>query len=115
MDDVTIYDSQDFSVLVPASLLSSDDSSDSIEESEGENQEDSEPLQDSGDSSSYDLDDVYTYEVEISEQIDNLNTNICILNENIKFCVLLLFVVVVGIIFRFVISLFNNVLGLGQV
>ena len=115
MDDVTIYDSQDFSVLVPASILSSDDSSDSIEEYEGENEEVIEPGQDSGDSSSYDLDDVYTYEVEISEQIDNLNTNICILNENIKFCVLLLFVVVVGIIFRFVISLFNNVLGLGQV
>lgn len=115
MDDVTIYDSQDFSVLVSASLLSSDDSSDTFEEYEGENQEDIELVQNSGDSSSYDLDDVYTYEVEISEQIDNLNTNICILNENIKFCVLLLFVVVVGIIFRFVISLFYNVLGLGQV
>lgn len=115
MDDVTIYDSQDFSVLVPTSLLGSDDSSDSIEEYEGENEKDIEPVQDSGDSSSYDLDDVYSYEVEISEQIDNLNSNICILNENIKFCVLLMFVVVVGIIFRFVISLFNNVLGLGQV
>ena len=115
MDDVTIYDSQNFSVLVPASLLSSDDSSDSIEEYEGENEKAFEYLQDSRDSSTYDLDDVYSYEVEISEQIDNLNTNICILNENIKFSVLLLFVVVVGIIFRFVISLFNNVLGLGQV
>lgn len=115
MDDVTIYDSQDFSVLVPASLFGSYDSSDSVEEYEGENEKNSESLQDSGNTSTYDIDDVYSYEVIISEQIDNLNSNICILNENIKFCVLLLFVVVVGIIFRFVISLFNNVLGLGQV
>ena len=50
----------------------------------------------------------------LSVQVDNLNNNICILNENIRLGVGFSFCILIILCVRVVFSLFNKVLGLGQ-
>lgn len=117
----TLYHSESFDVLVPTYLADSVSSSGENSENESENGENSEYLEDSGDSSSSDFDGVISNQVLIQEQIDNLNSNICIMNDNliklnnnvlylIGINALVLFFTLVN----FAIRIFNNTLGLGK-
>lgn len=122
MDEYNVlYSSEDFTVSVPTYLF--DSSSDSLEtgEIESENGEDSERSEDSGVTTNFIIDDVYSNQLQIISQIDNLNSNLCIMNDNliqvnnnllylIGVCALLLFFTLIN----FVIRIFNNTLGLGK-
>lgn len=117
-----LYDDENVSVLLPTYLT--DSLSDSLQESEveTENGEDSEYSEDSGDNSVGSIDDVIAYEVILSDQINNLNSNVCILNDNlIKVNSNLLFLIGVSSLALFftlvniAIRIFNNTLGLGKV
>lgn len=123
MDDFQLlYDNEVFSVYLPTYLADPVSTSAEESENERENGEDSEYSENTGDTSSYDLDNVVSNQVLIQEQIDNLNNNVCILNDNLikvnnvlLFCTgvstLLLFFTLVN----FAIRIFNNTLGLGKV
>lgn len=50
----------------------------------------------------------------LSVQLDNLNTNVCILNENIKFGIGLLFTLTFLLFLKFIYNIFIKVLGLGK-
>ena len=50
----------------------------------------------------------------LSVQLDNLNNNVCILNENIKFGIGLLFTLTFLIFLKFIYNIFIKVLGLGK-
>lgn len=117
-----LFDSEDFSVLLPTYLASSVSDSSEVGETETENGEDDQYNQDPGDSSSYDLVDVYSNQVIMISAIDNLNSNVCIMNENlITMNSNLLFLIGVSALalfftlVNFVIRIFNNTLGLGKV
>ena len=117
-----LYDSEDFSVLLPSYLADSVSDSVEVGENESENGEDLERSEDSGDSSSFDFDNVLSNQAIIIDQLDNLNNNLCILNDNlisvhdkllylIGVTALLLFFTLVN----FAIRILNNTLGLGKV
>ena len=79
---VELYSDENLSVLYPTYLDNNVLSSDQEQELEGENDQDRESDQNSDiDYSSY-LDDVVANQEILSEQIDNLNTNVCTLNDN---------------------------------
>lgn len=116
-----LYGDEDISVLVPNYLVGSD--SDSLEEreDESENIEDTEYSETSGSSSVFSIDDVYNNQITMILSIENLNSNVCIMNDNlimvnnnllylIGVSALLLFFTLVN----FVIRIFNNTLGLGR-
>lgn len=121
MDYELLYDSEDFSVLLPDYL--SDSVSDSSEIGEkSETVENSEYSEDSGSTGSVTLDSIYSNQVLIMESIDNLNNNVCILNENVVILhqAVLYGVGIVALLLFFklvdyVIRIFNGTLGLGKV
>lgn len=117
-----LYDSEDFSVLLPTYLADSVSDSSEVGEIESENSEDPEYSEDSVDSASYTIDDLYINQVTLINQVDNLNSNICIMNDNlitlnnnvlflIGVSALMLFFTLIN----YVIRIFNNTLGLGKV
>lgn len=116
-----LYDSEDFSVLLPNYLSDSLSSSSEVGENESENAENFERGEDSSSSTTFSIDDVYSNQITMIEQIDNLNSNLCIMNDNlilvnnnllylIGVSALLLFFTLVN----FAIRIFNNTLGLGK-
>ena len=123
MDDFQLlYDSEDFSILLPNYLADSVSDSLEVGENESQNGEDLERSENTGDTSSFDFDNVLSNQAIIITQLDNLNSNICILNDNlisvhdkllylIGVSALLLFFTLVN----FAIRIFNNTLGLGKV
>lgn len=117
-----LYDSEDFSVLLPNYLGDSVFDSSEVGEIESENGEDFEYSEDSGDINTFTIDDVYANQLALITQVDNLNSNVCIMNDNlIKVNNNLLFLIGVSalaLFFTFVnfaIRIFNNTLGLGKV
>lgn len=117
-----LYDSEDFSVLLPTYLASAVSDSSEIGQTETENGEDDQYNQDTDNSSSYNLDDVYANQVTMIAAIDNLNSNVCIMNDNLitmnSNLLYLIGVSALALFFtlvNFVIRIFNNTLGLGKV
>lgn len=117
----TLLDSEDLDVSVAADSSDTLSRSSENSEDESENGENSEHLEDSGDSDSYDFESLISNQLLIQEQIDNLNSNVCIMNDNlitlnnnmlyvIGINALLLFFTLVN----FAIRIFNNTLGLGK-
>lgn len=117
-----LYDSEDFSVLLPNYLADTVSNSVEVGENEFEDGEDIERSEDSDNTSSVDYNDVLSNQAIIIEQLDYLNSNLCILNDNlisvhdkllylIGVTALLLFFTLVN----FAIRILNNTLGLGKV
>lgn len=108
-----IYDSEDFSILSPSYL----DTSDSVTNQEGidgENEETTSDIQ----SDYIDYSDYYNNIIDnqllIVSQIDNLNENINVLNENLKISIGLNFALCVGIAIFIFWRILNNLLGIGK-
>lgn len=108
-----IYDSEDFSVLSPRYI----DSSDSVtgqEGIEGENEEISSDIE----SSDFDYSDYYNNIIDnqllIQSQIDNLNSNVCTLNHNLVITCGLLCTIVIITVVKLGWYILNNLLGLGN-
>lgn len=108
-----IYDSEDFSILSPSYL----DTSDSVTDQEGidgENEETSSDTQnDYIDYSDY-YNNIIDNQLLIESQIDNLNENINVLNENLKISIGLNFALCVGIAIFIFWRILNNLLGIGK-
>lgn len=112
---VELYSDENLSVLYPTYLDDNVLSSDQEQELEGENNQDRELDQNSDiDYSSY-FDDVVANQEILSEQIDNLNTNVCTLNDNVNFLTTIIFVLLFAEMIKFVSLILNKVLGLSQV
>ena len=117
-----LYDSENFSVLLPSYLADLVSDSSEIGEIESENSEDFEYSENSGDTSSFTIDDVYSNQLTLISQLDNLNSNVCIMNENLitvnDHLMFLIGVSALALFFtlvNFAIRIFNNTLGLGKV
>ena len=117
-----LYDSEDFSVLLPGYLADSVSDSSEIGETESENGEDIEYSENSGDTSSFTIDDVYANQITLINQLDILNSNVCIMNDNLitvnDHLMFLIGVSALALFFtlvNFAIRIFNNTLGLGKV
>ena len=117
-----LYDDENVSVLLPTYLVDTLSSSDQESEMEGENFEDSEFSENSGDSSVGSIDDVIINQNTIIAQIDNLNSNLCvfndnliILNNNLLFLIGVSSLALFFTLVNFAIRIFNNTLGLGKV
>lgn len=117
-----LFDSEDFSVLLPTYLASAVSDSSEVGEVENENGEDYQYSEDSGDSSSVTLDDVYANQVTMNESLDLLNSNLCVMNDNLivihNNLLFLIGVSALALFFtlvNFAIRIFNNTLGLGRV
>ena len=92
---VELYSDENLSVLYPTYLDDLILSSDQEQELEGENDQVSESDQDSDiDYTSY-FDNVIANQEVLIEQIDNLNTNVCTLNDNVNFLTTIVFVLFV--------------------
>lgn len=108
-----IYDSEDFSVLSPSYL----DSSDSVTDQEGFDGENEETTPDT-ETDYIDYSDYYNNIIDnqllIESQIDNLNENINVMNENIKISIGLNFALCVGIAIFIFWRILNNLLGIGK-
>lgn len=112
---VELYSDENMSVLYPTYLDDPFLSSDQEQEMEGENDQVGESDQDSGiDYTSY-FDNVIANQEVLSEQIDNLNTNVCTLNDNVNFLTTIVFVLLFAEMIKFVSLILNKVLGLSQV
>lgn len=112
---VELYSDENLSVLYPTYLDNNVLSSDQEQELEGENNQDRELNQNSDiDYTSY-FDNVIANQEVLSEQIDNLNTNVCTLNDNVNFLTTIVFVLLFAEMIKFVSLILNKVLGLSQV
>ena len=116
-----LYDSEDFSVLLPGYLADSVSSPSEVGENESENGEDIEYSENTGDNASFTIDDVYTNQLTLISQLDNLNSNVCIMNDNLitvnDHLMFLIGVSTLALFFtlvNFAIRIFNNTLGLGK-
>lgn len=117
----TLYTDENITVLLPDYLSDSLSDSDTESENERENAEDNQLSEDSDTSGNNDYSDILANQILISEQIDNLNSNVCIMNDNlitlnsnilylIGINALILFFSLVQIVYR----IFVNTLCLGK-
>ena len=82
-----LYSDENISVLAPDFLDDYVLYSSSEEDSEYEESEDLESGEESNIDYSSDFDDVNTSLESLMVQVDNLNENLCVVNENLKFCI----------------------------
>ena len=110
-----LYSDENISVLAPDFL---DDyvlytsSEEDTELEEGENLESDE---ESNLDYSSSLDDVNSSLESLIIQVDNLNENVCVMNENLKLCIGLICAVVFFLLVRTCSYILNSILGLGKV
>ena len=103
-------------------IILDSDSSDTLilrsstdEDSEFEEGEDLESVEENNIDYSSSLDDVNSSLESLILQVDNLNDNVCIMNENLKFCVGLECAIVFFLLVKTAYHILNNLLGLGKV
>lgn len=108
-----IYDSEDFSILSPSYL----DSSDSVTDQEGIDGENEEVFSntevDYPDYTDY-YNNIIDNQLLIQSQVDNLNENIIVLNDNLKIMCGLNFALCAGIAIFIFWRILNNLLGIGK-
>ena len=106
-EDIFIFDSDSSNADV---LRSSPDEDPELEESE-----DSNDSQETSIDYTSSLDDVNSSLESLILQTDNLNENVCIMNENLKLCIGLECAIVFFLLLKTGYHILNNLLGLGKV
>lgn len=101
-------------IRLPAYLDDFVSNSDQEQEDVGENSESGESVESSDIDYTDGINNILAYEIIQSEQLDNLNTNLCTFNNNVKILISLVFVLMVAEMIKFVSLILNKVLGLGK-
>ena len=109
-----LYSDENISVLAPDFLDDYVLYSSSEEDSELEESEDLESGEESNIDYSSDFDDVNSSLESLMIQVDNLNENVCVVNENLKFCIGLTCAIVFFLVVKTCSYILNTILGLGK-
>ena len=109
-----LYSDEIISVLAPDFLDDYVFYSSTEEDTELEESEDLESVEESSLDYSSDFDDVNSSLESLMVQVDNLNENVCVVNENLKFCIGLTCAIVFFLVVKTCSYILNTILGLGK-
>ena len=109
-----LYSDENITVLAPDFLDDYVLYTSSEEDSKLEESEDLEPGEESYIDYSSDFDDVNSSLESLMVQVDNLNENVCVVNENLKFCIGLTCAIVFFLVIKTCSYILNTILGLGK-